>query len=450
MHCISSEHLLVLLWLLVLQLCHIGHVCGDILVLEGGRSSYPDKAASFGPQLDAQGLEAFLVPLEDVAYATGQPDDDELLYGCRALTRDEQPGDGLKDNWIALVKRGRCAFAQKVRAMQQSGALGVIVGDDKPNGPLLTMYSKGDTSDIRIPSAFVAGWEYSILKFLASETLLSLGDAITMDWSVQALQLAIQLARLGPSQLARSSSTIASLPALRVRLVPGKAGGQLETLDLVIIFFFAPLLFFSILALIWYNRRFQRDVTPSPHAATNNTRILATQTQVLRLPRVPFHPFLDEPLESQALIEIGDSGTCTICLDDYRERETLIELPKCGHLFHPKCIFPWLLNRSRLCPICKMDSFISPLMQLAVPSPPGSLDEQLSICQSDDVSSSSSSSYSSPSSDVESDLSIEPRPLTCPPPSSSSSSLEALHSSLADSSLQGPATPLSDGSSEVP
>ncbi|KAG0145167.1 hypothetical protein CROQUDRAFT_658965 [Cronartium quercuum f. sp. fusiforme G11] len=87
-------------------------------------------------------------------------------------------------NWVALVERGTCAFVDKIRYAQHLGASAVIVGDwdQAPNtlkgtGPvfytnplggdkfgfgsgLVTMYAPGDTSDLEIPSVFVARDSY--------------------------------------------------------------------------------------------------------------------------------------------------------------------------------------------------------------------------------------------------------------------------------------------------
>lgn len=43
---------------------------------------------------------------------------------------------------------------------------------------------------------------------------------------------------------------------------------------------------------------------------------------------------------------------CAICLNDFRDGETLRLLP-CMHSFHDGCIRPWLLQSSSLCPLCK-------------------------------------------------------------------------------------------------
>lgn len=45
-------------------------------------------------------------------------------------------------DWIALVKRGECSFITKIRTMQESGAIAVIVGDPE-RSEQVTMYSSG-------------------------------------------------------------------------------------------------------------------------------------------------------------------------------------------------------------------------------------------------------------------------------------------------------------------
>ena len=47
----------------------------------------------------------------------------------------------------------------------------------------------------------------------------------------------------------------------------------------------------------------------------------------------------------------GQENTCVICMDAFRKRQALRELP-CKHRFHKGCIDKWLKRRAE-CPICK-------------------------------------------------------------------------------------------------
>ena len=44
---------------------------------------------------------------------------------------------------------------------------------------------------------------------------------------------------------------------------------------------------------------------------------------------------------------------CSICVDDFKLNDKIRQI-NCGHLFHAKCIKPWLL-KSKLCPNCKCE-----------------------------------------------------------------------------------------------
>ncbi|OWM64080.1 hypothetical protein CDL15_Pgr011535 [Punica granatum] len=51
---------------------------------------------------------------------------------------------------------------------------------------------------------------------------------------------------------------------------------------------------------------------------------------------------------------------CSICLRGYKEGDALSSLPCCHHLFHTKCIDPWLqLNPT--CPICRSSPATTPV-----------------------------------------------------------------------------------------
>ncbi|CAL1370695.1 unnamed protein product [Linum trigynum] len=54
------------------------------------------------------------------------------------------------------------------------------------------------------------------------------------------------------------------------------------------------------------------------------------------------------------------ASCCSICLADYKNTDVLRLLPDCGHLFHLKCVDPWLLKHPT-CPVCRTSPLPSPL-----------------------------------------------------------------------------------------
>ncbi|XP_016487413.1 RING-H2 finger protein ATL70-like [Nicotiana tabacum] len=67
-------------------------------------------------------------------------------------------------------------------------------------------------------------------------------------------------------------------------------------------------------------------------------------------------------LYSEAKVNYKDStaNCCSICLADYKSKDMLRLLPDCGHLFHLKCVDPWLLLNST-CPVCRNSPLPTPL-----------------------------------------------------------------------------------------
>ena len=56
----------------------------------------------------------------------------------------------------------------------------------------------------------------------------------------------------------------------------------------------------------------------------------------------------DDIVNVNVVPEEGDQQ-CVICIEDIEEDET--ELP-CGHVFHTKCLFEWLMQQDT-CPVCR-------------------------------------------------------------------------------------------------
>jgi len=50
---------------------------------------------------------------------------------------------------------------------------------------------------------------------------------------------------------------------------------------------------------------------------------------------------------------------CSICLGDYKDKDVIRLLPDCGHVFHLKCVDPWL-RLHPTCPVCRTSPLPTP------------------------------------------------------------------------------------------
>ncbi|CAI0427732.1 unnamed protein product [Linum tenue] len=48
----------------------------------------------------------------------------------------------------------------------------------------------------------------------------------------------------------------------------------------------------------------------------------------------------------------GEVDECVVCLDSIKQGEWCRKLPVCGHVFHRRCVDPWLV-KVPACPICR-------------------------------------------------------------------------------------------------
>ncbi|KAK4555400.1 hypothetical protein LTR86_007697 [Recurvomyces mirabilis] len=67
---------------------------------------------------------------------------------------------------VVLLSRGGCGFLEKVKWAQRRGATALIIGDDIRGGPLVTMYARGDTSNVTIPALFTSHMTAHLLSSL--------------------------------------------------------------------------------------------------------------------------------------------------------------------------------------------------------------------------------------------------------------------------------------------
>lgn len=67
---------------------------------------------------------------------------------------------------VVLLSRGGCGFLEKTKWVQRRGGVALIVGDDIRGGPLVTMYARGDTRNVSIPSVFTSHMTAHLLATL--------------------------------------------------------------------------------------------------------------------------------------------------------------------------------------------------------------------------------------------------------------------------------------------
>ena len=67
---------------------------------------------------------------------------------------------------VVLLSRGGCGFLEKAKWVQRRGGVALIVGDDIRGGPLVTMYARGDTSNVTIPALFTSHTTAHLLSSL--------------------------------------------------------------------------------------------------------------------------------------------------------------------------------------------------------------------------------------------------------------------------------------------
>lgn len=67
---------------------------------------------------------------------------------------------------VVLLSRGGCGFLEKTKWVQRRGGVALIVGDSTRGGNLISMYARGDSSNVTIPSLFTSRTTAQLLSSL--------------------------------------------------------------------------------------------------------------------------------------------------------------------------------------------------------------------------------------------------------------------------------------------
>jgi len=79
----------------------------------------------------------------------------------------------------------------------------------------------------------------------------------------------------------------------------------------------------------------------------------ASKEDIQKLPVSSYEKSVD-PANKKEDESNTSKNSCSICLEDYKEGQEIITLPKCDHIFHKPCVTKWL-DINKICPICRTE-----------------------------------------------------------------------------------------------
>eukprot|EP00592_Proboscia_alata_P000698 CAMPEP_0194377616 /NCGR_PEP_ID=MMETSP0174-20130528/32156_1 /TAXON_ID=216777 /ORGANISM="Proboscia alata, Strain PI-D3" /LENGTH=429 /DNA_ID=CAMNT_0039159101 /DNA_START=97 /DNA_END=1386 /DNA_ORIENTATION=+ len=342
----NDEHLRSF-WPLRIWLClllgsnYLFQLCDATVTLVESREfrKYSSTPAAFGLKLESgYEYEGRLQVLED----------DPFLCNSDKDGKDHTivfPRDGLPV--VLLAEKGGCSYEEKARtAMSISKANRgvvqyVIVYDDKNGSTKLETMTSPDPDGISVALLFVT-------------------NASGKDMLLRILE---------QSSASRDAGGVPVLMDAFTPWFPSLSTGE----------WFALFTCLGVILVVINIKLFAPDdvdraiFEAGPDGAGQSANNFLTREQVLELPEYQYNS-KDPPDEEKGLMLDGgededkdingndadsihsslmfESGSCSICLEDYNNEDILRVLP-CKHPFHSDCILPWLTERSPNCPLCK-------------------------------------------------------------------------------------------------
>ncbi|KAF8555760.1 hypothetical protein OG21DRAFT_1567273 [Imleria badia] len=317
-----------------------GSECSVSVVDRSPPLTFRSRPAAFGPELDDP-LLGYVLPLSSfTAPCPSSPLPNTSNSACPPICQIGPHRPDPKEPWIALVQRGHCPF---VREAQRLGARAVVVGGEDPEltglpDTLVNMYSKADASDIVTPSTYITYADYNDLILLIDSSttrhagLKTLSLLITTQysaWEWYSPILTFIVILILPSCL-----TFVTLLIHRVRMARAAQRDR------------APEhLVKSLPWRVWNGSAWEKHSGSVPHTEPSPSTIDIEAAE---------HSASRPSGSHDPIPWCETQGECAICLSEFAKGDRVRELP-CHHIFHLDEVDAWLINRKKLCPVCKAD-----------------------------------------------------------------------------------------------
>ncbi|KAI0312864.1 hypothetical protein OF83DRAFT_1176223 [Amylostereum chailletii] len=309
--------------------------------------TFYSRPAGFGGDL-TDPLLGYVIPLN--SFTAPCPNSQVLDSGINNSTNTACPtlcvvGNNRPEGnepWIALVQRGKCQFVDKTREAQRLGAKAVVVGGDDPDvsgnpDVLVNMYSPGDSSDVTIAATFIKYSDYLQLYSLIATSNTSHSGLKTLSLLISSEYSAWQwyspILTFITILFIPSSLTFLTLLIHRIRAVRAAQRDRAPE-DTV----------HNLPWRVWTGTAWEKHDGPVPTSDSDVERGEGTHVNVAHVNNDED----EDPTWFSSQVE------CTICLESFAKGDRVRVLP-CKHIFHLDEVDEWLIQRKKLCPVCKAD-----------------------------------------------------------------------------------------------
>ncbi|KAF8735924.1 hypothetical protein AX14_001240 [Amanita brunnescens Koide BX004] len=318
--------------------------------------SFPSRPAAFGAEIN-EPLLGYVIPVSSFSApcSTNTSDIPSLVRnnGCPplCLTAPDYP----TETWIALVQRGQCEFVKKVREAQRMGAKAVVVGGEDPAisgypDTLVNMFSPEDSSDISIAATYIKFADYMQLWQLIEASNTSHSGMRTLSLLITAEYSAWEWPIITFIVILLLPSALTFLTLLIHRIRAARAAQRDRAPEAIV---------HSLPWCVWSGPGCEKyegqshtaedpsgrrpdPVSPLGGETDQSENSGGNPSSSHGTPTPTMYPWFENQVE------------CAICLSEFVKGERIRILP-CHHIFHLDEVDSWLIQRKKLCPVCKAD-----------------------------------------------------------------------------------------------